>query len=273
MSTPPGSRPSAPIGDRPVIDIAFAVVSTVLLVFLVGPLLAVLLADPYSVFVLSWSDHELLSAVAVSFGCALAAITLGAILGVPLAYLLERRRFRGRRLVIAALALPLVVPHPVAGIALLMIFAKNRLLGSILEGNLGLAVVSAAPGIVLAMLFVSAPLIVRAAQDGFRAVDPRLEQVALSLGASPATTFRTVALPLARPSIVAGLASALARAVSEFGSVAVLAYFPRTAPVLIWDRFTAYGLQSALPATGFLLMITLLLFWLWTIAERGREHA
>ena len=66
--------------------------------------------------------------------------------------------------------------------------------------------------------------------------------------------------------------SAFARAVSEFGSIVVLAYFPRSAPVLIWDRFTSYGLRAAIPATGFLLLVTLLIFWLWTTAERRWRH-
>jgi len=271
MSEPTSARVTN--SRRTAFDIVFAALSTLLLVFLIGPLLAVLLADPYSVLVDSWTDSELLGAVAVSFGCALAAVGLGVLLGVPLAYLLERRSFPGKGLVSATLSLPLVIPHPVVGIALLLIFAKNRLVGAFFEGDLGVAVVSAWPGVVLAMLFVSAPLVVRSAQEGFRGIDPRVEQVAQSLGASRLVAFRTVALPLARPAIVAGVVSALARAVSEFGSIAVLAYFPKTAPVLIWDRFTSYGLGAALPATGFLLLVTLLLFWLWTLAERRRSRA
>lgn len=259
--------------QAPLLDIVFALLSAILLVFLVGPLLAVLLADPHAAFILSWSDTELLSAIAVSIGCALVAVAIGAILGVPLAYLLERNEFRGKRFAMALLSLPLVIPHPVAGIALLMLFAKNRLLGSILEGHLGIAVVSAAPGIILAMLFVSAPLVVRGAQQGFRQEDARLERVAQSLGASRFESFRSIALPLARPAIVAAMVSAMARAASEFGSIAVLAYFPRTAPVLIWDRFTAYGLSAALPATAFLLIVTLVLFWGWTLTDRGSHDA
>lgn len=263
--------PATP-GRGVALDLAFAALSTLLLVLLVGPLLAVLLADPYASYVESWRDTELLAAVGVSFGCALAAVLTGALLGTPLAYVLERKSFRGKRLVLAALSLPLVIPHPVAGIALLMLFAKNRLLGSILEGQLGIAVVSAVPGIVLAMLFVSSPLVVRAAQEGFRSIDPRLEQVALSLGASPTRVFFHVALPLARPAVVAGTASAFARAVSEFGSIVIIAYFPKTAPVLIWDRFTAYGLHAVLPATAFLLVVMLAVLWVWTLAERGRSR-
>ncbi|HET6346403.1 MAG TPA: ABC transporter permease subunit, partial [Myxococcota bacterium] len=112
---------------------------------------------------------------------------------------------------------------------------------------------AAAPGIVLAMVIVSAPFIVKAAREGFAAVPVRLEQVAWSLGAGEARTFLTVALPLARPSIAVGAQLAWARAVSEFGSVVILAYYPKTAPVLIWDRFSTGGLAAALPPAVLLL--------------------
>lgn len=254
----------------PVAMIAFWTMGALLLAFLVGPLLAVLLARPGEAFIGSWSDAELLSAIGVSFGCAVVAVLIGAVLGVPLAYLLERREFRGKQLVQAALSLPLVIPHPVAGIALLLIFARHRLLGSIIEGEFGIEIVSAWPGVVAAMVFVSAPLVVRAAQEGFRGVDLRLEHVAQSLGASPFGAFWHVALPLARPAILSGGIAAFARSISEFGSIAIIAYFPRTAPVLIWDRFTAYGLNGALPATAFLLAVMLVLFWLGTLIDRRR---
>lgn len=263
--TEAGSRP-----PRPGLDLAFAALSSILLVFLVAPLIAVLLADPRAAYLDAWSDRELLVAVATSFACALGAVVIGVVLGTPLAYVLERRSFPGRRLVTAAISLPLVVPHPVAGIALLLLFSRNRLVGSILEDRLGIAVVSAIPGIVLAMLFVSSPLIVRAAQEGFRGTDPRIPKVAASLGASPAQVFLRVSLPLARPALAAGTVSAFARSISEFGSIAVLAYLPRTAPVLIWDRFSSYGVRSALPATAFLLATTLVLFVIWSLTDRRR---
>ena len=251
--------------------LAFSLISAALLAFWVGPLLAVLLTDPAEAYLRAWSDRELLVAVGTSLACATAAIALGTTLAVPLAYLLERKEFRGKGLVQACLALPLIVPHPVVGIALLLVFSKRRLLGAILEGRLGIEIVGAAPGIVLAMLFVSAPLIVRAAQEGFRGVDFRLEKVAQSLGASPGQAFWHVALPGARPAIFSGAAAAFARAVSEFGSIAVLAYFPKTAPVLIWDRFTTYGLRGALPATAFLLMLSLVIFWLVPLFAKRRQ--
>jgi molybdate/tungstate transport system permease protein len=196
---------------------------------------------------------------------------LAVVFGTPLAYLLARHRFPGKGFVRAVLSLPLVIPHPVVGIALLLVFARHRLMGSILDGRLGIEIVGAMPGIVLAMLFVAAPLVVRSVEEGLHGLNPRLEQAAEGLGATQIQSFVHVTLPNIRPAIIAGMAAGLARAISEFGSIAVIAYFPKTAPVLIWDRFTAYGLRGALPATAVLLAISLALFFLWTFFERRRQ--
>ena len=253
--------------------ILFALLSAFLLAFLVGPLIAVLLARPHDAFVLGMRDHELWSAIGVSFGCAAIAALLGALFGTPLAYVLARYSFRGKRLVRALINLPLVVPHPIAGIALLMVFARHRLLGSILDGRLGIEIVGAIPGVVMAMLFVSAPLVVRTVEEGIHGVSPRLEQVAESLGVGPLRAFIHVTLPNIRPAIAAGFIIGFARGISEFGSIAVIAYFPRTAPVLIWDRCSSWGLKGALPAAALLLAISLIVFLLLTVLEaRTSRH-
>lgn len=252
--------------------LVFSGLGTTLMVFLVGPLMAVLFSQPYQTLEMGLADAALLRALGVSFLCAGIAICLAVLLGAPLAYLLARRTFPGKSIVRALLSLPLVIPHPVVGIALLLVFARHRLLGSLLEGTFGVAIVGAIPGVVLAMLFVSSPLVVRSVEEGLHGLDPRVEQAAESLGASAIQTFFHVTLPYIRPAIAAGTAAGLARAVSEFGSIAVIAYFPKTAPVLIWDRFTAYGLRGALPATALLLGISLTLFLVWSYFERRRRH-
>ena len=267
------TSPSPPMSTprHGILQLAFALSSALLLALLVGPLIAVLFARPYASFVLGLADRELWSAIGVSFGCAAVAAVLAAVLGTPLGYLLARRSFRGKRLVQALLSLPLVIPHPVAGIALLLVFARHRLLGSILEGRLGFEIVGAAPGVVMAMLFVSAPLLVKQVEEGVHGLDRSLEQVAESLGASPWGAFAHVTLPNIRPAIAAGMVASFARGVSEFGSIAVIAYFPRTAPVLIWDRFSSWGLDGALPATALLLVLSLGVFGLLTFLE-ARRH-
>jgi len=255
-------------------QLVFAVVSTLVLALLVGPVIAVLLTEPGRMVQLAVSDHELARAIATSMSCAATATLLCVLLGTPLAYVLVRVPFPGKSVVRALINLPLAIPHPIAGIALLLVFGRRGLLGAVFHGQLEIAIASAAPGIVLAMFFVSVPLLVRSVEEGFHGVDVRLEQAALGLGAGPWTAFRLVTLPLTRPAILAGGAAAFARSLSEFGSIAVLAYFPQTAPVLIWDRFRAYGIGSALPAAGLLLLLSLVCFLLWSLADaRSRRRA
>jgi molybdate/tungstate transport system permease protein len=126
--------------------------------------------------------------------------------------------------------------------------------------DLGLEVVSHVPGIIAAMLFVSAPILVSGAQEAFRTVDAKLERVARTLGDSSWRAFRRVTMPLARRGIVAAAILAWARSVSEFGSIVIITYNPKVASVLIYDRFTTFGLASAIPAAVMLLLVALAVF-------------
>lgn len=230
-----------------------------LLVVLV-PLIGLICHQPAEALWVNLRDPEVLGALGLTAGCSFLAVALGLLTGVPLAYLLARRTFPGKSLLSAVVNLPVVVPHPVAGMALLVVLSRGSLIGSVLDRTLGLTLVGSMPGVVVALYFVSAPLIVNAARAAFEQVDLRLEHMAASLGASPAHAFRTVVLPLARRGILHGAILALARAMSEFGSLMILAYFPKTATVLIWDRFNSHGLAAAVPIAVLLLGIGLLLF-------------
>jgi molybdate/tungstate transport system permease protein len=188
------------------------------------------------------------------------------VLGVPLAYFLARRQFPGRRMVQALIELPVVIPHPVAGIALLLFLGRRSAVGGALA-ELGLEVVSHVPGIVAAMLFVSAPILVSGAREAFRTVDPRLERVARTLGDTPWRAFRRVTLPLAGRSVLAAAILSWARSVSEFGSIVIITYNPKVASVLIFDRFTAFGLPAAVPAAVLLLLVALGVFVLVRVLQ------
>jgi molybdate/tungstate transport system permease protein len=124
-------------------------------------------------------------------------------------------------------------------------------------------------GIVAAMLFVSAPYTVNAARIGFETVDPRLEQVARTLGLGPWRVFARVSLPLARRGIVTGLTLTFARAISEFAAVAILSYYPMTAPVKIYELFLQSGLDDAAGGALLLLIVSLGLFVLFRQLGRG----
>lgn len=209
-------------------------------------------------------------AIYLSLAAALVTALVAILLGAPLAYVLSRGTFPGRRILEAIVDIPLTIPHTVAGIALLIVFGRRGLLGGPIEAAFGVSFWSTFPGIVLAMLFVSAPYAVNAAKIGFDAVDPRLEKVARTLGAGPWRVFAQVTLPLVWRSLMTGFTLSFARAVSEFGAVVILAYYPMTAPVKIYDLFLQFGLTDSAAMSLIVLVLSLFLFILFRYFLFGR---
>lgn len=237
-----------------------------LVLFVVGPLLRLLLESSPRHLAEAIQDPELRASIGLTVVTATAATLLGALLGIPLAYLLARRSFPGRRIIQGIIDLPVVIPHPVAGIALLLFLGRRSTVGGILS-HIGLEFVSHVPGIVAAMLFVSVPILVSGAREAFRGVDPQLERVARTLGDTAWGAFRRVTLPLAGRGILAGSILAWARSVSEFGSIVILTYNPKVASIFIFDRFTAFGLPAAVPAAVILLLVALAVFLLVRVLQ------
>jgi molybdate/tungstate transport system permease protein len=231
--------------------------SLALLALLVLPVGALVVRGGASGLLLLGSDPELRSALALTTICATAATLATIVLGTPLAYLLARGRMPATPVVGALLDLPLLIPHPVAGIALLLAFGRATPAGAALQ-QVGLAVVGSPLGIGLAMLFVAAPLYVSAAREAIARVDVRYEGVARTLGDSPWRAVRRVTLPLAGRGLLAAAVMMWARAASEFGAIVILTYNPKVASVLSYDRFTAYGLDSALPVAAVLVLLALI---------------
>lgn len=235
------------------------VFAALLVVFVAGPLLRLLLQASPASLGLAFQDRELVAAIWLTVVAATTATVASLLFGIPLAYLLARVSFPGRRIVAGILELPVVVPHPVAGIALLLFLGRQSAIGRTLAA-VGLEIVNHIPGIVAGMLFVSAPIVVSAARESFRAVDPKLERVARTLGDTGWQAFRRVTLPLAGRGVIAGGVLGWARSVSEFGSIVILTYNPKVASILIYDRFTLFGLPAAVPASVLLLLIALAVF-------------
>lgn len=142
--------------------------------------------------------------------------------GLLLAWLLARGRFRGRTLVETAVSLPLVMPPVATGLLLLMLLAPRGPLGGVLD-RAGIEVVFTRKAVVLAMAVMGLPLLVRTARAGFEQVDHRYEAVAATLGARPLRVFATITLPLALPGVVAGAVLCFARAIGEFGATMMVA--------------------------------------------------
>jgi molybdate/tungstate transport system permease protein len=254
-----GRRPRL-VGDRTgyrIASVVTALAASLLLLFLTVPVAQLVAAAGVPGLAQLGHDTELRDALLLTAVTASAATLLGMIGGTPLAYLLARRAFRGRAVVAALLDLPIVIPHPVAGIALLLALGRQSAVGSGLLA-LGLRLTGSVTGIVCAMLFVAAPLYLSAAREAFARVDPRYEAVARTLGDPAWRAFRRVTLPLALRGLVAAAVVMWARAISEFGAIVILTYNPKVASVLSYDRFTSYGLPAALPVAAVLVIFAVI---------------
>lgn len=200
------------------------------------------------------------------------AMTIVLITGIPLSYFLARRQFPGSRVIDTLVDLPIVLPPAVAGIALLVAFGRNGMVGRWLA-TMGVTVGFTTTAVVLAQVFVAAPFFVRAAKSGFQRVDLDLEEAAADLGSTPLRTLRNVTLPMALPSLLAGAVLAWARALGEFGATIMFAgNFPgvtQTMPLAIYARFGAGDLTSALILSLVLLIASVVvLFGLRLLAGR-----
>ncbi len=245
------------------------VLSALLLLFLLLPLAATVLdARPQDVASALAAEDVRASLWLTAYAGAIST-GLGLLGGVPLAYLLARRRFPGQGLIGALISLPVVLPHTAAGVALLVVFGRFGPLGRALA-PLGLRFADRVPGIVVGMAFVSVPFMVNAATESFRLIDPELERVAQLDGASSWQAFRLVTLPLALRGILSGALMMWARGVSEFGAVVILAYHPRIIPVLVYERMIGLGLAEARPLTAIVIVGALLVMGLlrWLARER-----
>jgi molybdate/tungstate transport system permease protein len=240
-------------------NIVFSIAGGMLILFIVLPLLSTLLSTSPADFLASFSDPEVLKSIWLTFGAAAIATALALATGVPLAYLLARRQFQGKRLVEALVNLPVVIPHTAAGVALLLVFGRRGLLGQWLA-PLGITFTDNLAGIVVAMLFVSLPFLVNLSREAFALVDHELEKVAMTDGASQWQAFFYVTLPLAWRGVLGGAVMMWARGISEFGAVVILAYHPKIVPVLVYERFEGYGLDAAQPVALLLIIIALVVF-------------
>jgi len=256
---------------------AFSVVSwllgLVLLVFVAAPLVALVTGTSLHELVATVREADVRQALLVSIEAAFLATVLAAIGGIPLAYLLARRDFAGKRVIEGLIDLPIVFPHTAAGIALLLVFGRSGALGSAFA-HVGLTFTDTLAGIVVAMLFVSLPFLVDTSREAFALVDPGYERAARTLGAGPGLAFLRVALPMARRGVWAGALLMWARGMSEFGAIVILAYNPKTMSVLVYERFEGAGLDAAKPAALLIVLLALVVFVVVrSLSGRRREGA
>jgi molybdate transport system permease protein len=212
------------------------------------------------------TDDAALDALRLSLIVATWAAGISLLTGFPLAWALARASFRGRTLVRAIVVLPLVMPPVVAGVGLLAAFGRRGIVGSLLFEWYGIQLTFTTGAAVLAAAFVSFPLAVLALEAALRALDPRLEEAAATLGASRTYVLRRVTLPLLGPQVAAALVLSWARALGEFGATITFAGNlqgrTQTLPLAVFERLqtdqdAAFALSMLLIAVAFTVILAL----------------
>jgi len=250
--------------------IVFLLLGLVILAFVAIPLLnltAGQLITNQPGIVRAATDSAVVKSILLTMYTAFVATAIAFVFGVPLAYFLARRNFAGKGIIESIVDIPIIIPHTVAGIALLTVFGSHGMLGDPLSSVVRFR--DAFFGVVVAMLFVSLPFLINSAREGFQSIDPRLENVARSLGASEWRAFTLITVPLAARHILVGSILCWARAMSEFGAVIVIAYYPMIAPTLIYERYISYGLSESSPIAVLLILVCLLVFIVLRMISAG----
>ncbi len=202
---------------------ALAVPAVLGLLFLVLPLIGLLYRAPWTTLPERLAEPAILAALRLSLLTATLATLVCMVLGVPLAWLLARASFPGRRLVRALVTVPLVLPPVVGGVALLLVFGRRGLIGEWLDSTFGITLSFTTAGVVVAEAFVAMPFLIIAVEGALRGADARYEEAAATLGAGRWTTFTHVTLPLVAPGVAAGAVLCWARALGEFGATITFA--------------------------------------------------
>ena len=230
----------------------------VTLAFLVLPVVAIFTHTAPGELIGRLGDPAAADALRLSIETTSIAVAVIIVVGTPAAYLLATRRFPGRAIVVTLVELPLVLPPAVAGIALLAALGPDGILGGVLK-DAHIQLVLQTAGVVVALIFVSAPFYLRQAQASFEAVDRSLIDASRTLGSGEAGSFARVAIPVALPGLLAGLALAWGRALGEFGATLMFAGsfrgITQTVPLAIYDQF-ATDFPAALALSAILVAVS-----------------
>lgn len=205
-------------------------------------------------------SSALLAALGLSLATTAVSLVLTITFGLPLAFVLARRSFRGKWLVEAIVDLPIVLPPAVAGLALLLVFGRRGVLAGPMQAA-GIDIAFTVVAVILAQTFVSAPFFVRSARAGIAGVDRDLEDAARVDGATEGRLFRDVTVPLAGAVLAGGLVMSWARALGEFGATIMFAGSvegrTQTLPLVVYAEFQAGELDAAIAGATILVLAAL----------------
>lgn len=250
-----------------------------LLVMLILPLVAVIndgLSGGIVGLVRDISRPAAMAALRLSLWTAAVMTVINTVMGVLTAYVIVRYKFPGRSLLNALIDIPFAIPTLVAGLMLVVLYGPQTAIGSFFENRLGIDIIFAPPGIILALLFVSFPFVVRTVQPVLMEIDLDQEDAAATLGASGWTTFRRVLFPALAPAVITGALLSFARALGEFGSIIVVAgNFPlrsQTAAVYVLSQIESDNQRGASAMSVVLLTLAFLLVFVVDFIQRRQER-
>lgn len=242
----------------PRFGVLLGIALAIALSFLVLPVVAIFLNTGPGQLIASLGEPTATDALRLSLETSMIAVAMIVLVGTPAAFLLATRTFPGKAVVETLLELPLVLPPAVAGIGLLAALGPEGILGGVLR-DAHIALVVQTAGVVVALTFVAAPFHLRQAQSAFGAVETSLLDASRTLGVGEAGTFLKVAVPVALPGLMAGLALAWGRALGEFGATLIFAGsyqgITQTAPLAIYGQFSS-NLPGALALAAVLVAVS-----------------
>jgi molybdate transport system permease protein len=203
------------------------------------------------------TDRVVIDALVLSLVTTAVSLLISVAIGLPLAFVLARRRFRGISVLEVVIDLPIVLPPSVAGLALLLTLGRRGLLGGPLDA-FGLEIPFTTVAVILAQTFVSAPFFIRSARFGIASVDSHLEDAARVDGASELQLFRAITIPLAGSALAAGLVMSWARSLGEFGATIMFAGNvqgrTQTLPLVVYSQFQGGDLDGSIAAAAILVL-------------------
>lgn len=279
---PMHNRPATPISRSAgrVIPATLITISLVYLtLFLFLPLITVLteaLRKGFAAYAAAYSDPAALAAIRLTLLVAAIAVPLNLVFGLCAAWAIAKFEFRGKRLLITLIDIPLAVSPVISGMIYVQLYGGNSLLGArLLDANI--QIIFAVPGIVLATIFVTLPFVARETIPLMEAQGIEEEQAAMTLGAGPFQTFFRVTLPNVKWAVLYGVILCNARAMGEFGAVSVVSGHIRgktnTLPLHVEILYNEYNFVAAFAMASLLTLLALLTLLLKSIVERRSRHA
>ncbi|MEP7035075.1 MAG: ABC transporter permease [Dermatophilaceae bacterium] len=231
--------------------------------FLVVPLVALLAKVDWAGLPAHLSNPIVIPALRLSLQTTSSSLVICMLLGTPLAWLLARSTHRATPWLRALVTVPLVLPPVVGGVALLMAYGREGVIGKVLSDVTGWSIPFTTVAVVFAEVFVALPFYVLAVEGSMRGLDPRFDGLAATLGASPWRTFRTVVVPMVAPGIASGAALAWARALGEFGATITFAGSfsgrTQTAPLAVYFLLEGGDIQAVIALSTVMLLISVVI--------------